>query len=98
MRGGGGGEGGGEEAKLLLTRRVKSATNNLMAIVSHPAEFQVSGRKLENTEGSRVLGLAVPQLQLKPKPVYLNLYSGVQDFMLLEVLHGTSWSSLTWEP
>lgn len=40
--------GGGEEAKLLLTRRVKLATNNLMVIVSHPAEFQVSGQKLEN--------------------------------------------------
>lgn len=52
----------GGEVKLLLTRWVKSATNNLMAIVSHPAEFQVSGRKLENVEESRVLGLAVPQL------------------------------------
>lgn len=52
----------GREVKLLLTRRVKLATNNLMAIVSHPAEFQVSGRKLENVEESRVLGLAVPQL------------------------------------
>lgn len=52
----------GVEVKLLLIRRVKSATNNLMAIVSHPAEFQVSGRKLENVEESRVLGLAVPQL------------------------------------